>query len=168
VPDARDPEEDLQGRLHHQLTGIEVRRRPTVTRLLLNDELPDAQLVRAVGVAGYGGSDLGECLATARRIDERDLDSWFAQWTATAPRAASQEHRLAACVADCGAYDLYAAFLDRLPAPLANPRVINRRRVRLALARLLELDDRLRPRGRLISQTSEHRRMTCQRSTVCA
>jgi pimeloyl-ACP methyl ester carboxylesterase len=291
-----------------------------VTRLLLNDELLDAQLVRAVGVAGYGGSDLGECLATAVRIDERDLNSWFAQWTATAtavarlaeeetaagshtsarlaflractyhrtagvmllgaplderlvsayraqadmfaraaalmelpverieipfgagtlpgyffcaaadgrrratviltggydgtveelyfangaaalargynvlafdgpgqgrllterrqairadwenvispivdyalgrddvdgerialiglslgahlaPRAASQEHRLAACVADCGAYDLYAAFLDRLPAPLANPRVINRRRVRLALARLLE------------------------------
>ena len=41
-------------------------------------------------------------------------------------------------MADCGAYDLYAAFLDRLPAPRANPRVINRRRVRLALARLLE------------------------------
>ena len=59
-----------------------------MTRLLLNDELLDAQLVRAVGVAGYGGSDLGECLATARRIDERDLDSWFAQWTATATAVA--------------------------------------------------------------------------------
>ncbi len=40
-------------------------------RLLLKDELLDAQLVRAVGAAGYGGADLGECLATARRIDER-------------------------------------------------------------------------------------------------
>jgi len=36
-----------------------------------------------------------------------------------APRAASEEHRLAACIADCGAYDLHAAFLRRLPAPLA-------------------------------------------------
>lgn len=55
-----------------------------------------------------------------------------------APRAASGEHRLAACVADCGAFDLYAAFLDRLPGPLANPSVIARRRVRLVLARILE------------------------------
>ena len=36
-----------------------------------------------------------------------------------APRAASQEHRLAACIAHCGAFDVHAAFLDRLPGPLA-------------------------------------------------
>ena len=36
-----------------------------------------------------------------------------------APRAASEEHRLAACIADCGAFDLHAAFLRRLPPPLA-------------------------------------------------
>ena len=36
-----------------------------------------------------------------------------------APRAASVEHRLAACIADCGAFDLYAGFLARLPGPLA-------------------------------------------------
>lgn len=35
-----------------------------------------------------------------------------------APRAASAEHRLAACVADCGAFDLYEAFLSRLPDPV--------------------------------------------------
>ena len=35
-----------------------------------------------------------------------------------APRAASAEHRLAACVADCGTYDMYAGFLERLPGPL--------------------------------------------------
>lgn len=35
-----------------------------------------------------------------------------------APRAASAEHRLAACVADCGSYDMYAGFLTRLPGPL--------------------------------------------------
>jgi Alpha/beta hydrolase family len=35
-----------------------------------------------------------------------------------APRAASGEHRLAACIGDCGAFDLYAAFLARLPEPM--------------------------------------------------
>lgn len=32
-----------------------------------------------------------------------------------APRAAAAEHRLAACIGDCGSYDLYAGFLDLLP-----------------------------------------------------
>jgi pimeloyl-ACP methyl ester carboxylesterase len=291
-----------------------------VTRLLLKDDLLDAQLVRAVGAAGYGGADLGECLAVARRVDERDLGSWYEEWSATAtavarlaerevaagnresarlaflractyhrtagvmllgapldqrlvsayraqadmfaaaldlmelpverieipvgnimlpgyflcaaadgrrratviltggydgtveelyfangaaalargynvlafegpgqgrvlteqreviradwenvitpvldyalgradvdsdrialiglslgahlaPRAASVEHRLAACVADCGAFDLYDAFLARLPGPLANPNVLARRRVRAGLARILD------------------------------
>lgn len=34
------------------------------------------------------------------------------------PRAAADEHRLAACIADCGAFDLYSPFLERLPGPL--------------------------------------------------
>ena len=37
-----------------------------------------------------------------------------------APRAASVERRLAACIADCGAFDLHAAFLARMPGPLAD------------------------------------------------
>src|SRR6202042_3634582 len=56
-----------------------------------------------------------------------------------APRAASAEHRLAACVADCGAYDLYAAFLERLPGPLARPFASGRRWARKAVARLLRV-----------------------------
>ncbi|HEY3831169.1 MAG TPA: alpha/beta fold hydrolase [Acidimicrobiia bacterium] len=35
-----------------------------------------------------------------------------------APRAASAEHRLAACAADCGAYDLRASAIERIPGPL--------------------------------------------------
>ena len=40
-----------------------------------------------------------------------------------APRAASAEHRLAACIADCGSYDLFAAALRRVPVlwPEASP-----------------------------------------------
>ena len=36
-----------------------------------------------------------------------------------APRAASAEHRLAACISDSGPYDLRAASMDRIPGPLA-------------------------------------------------
>ena len=36
-----------------------------------------------------------------------------------APRAATKEHRLAACVSDCGPYDLFDAAVRRLPGPLA-------------------------------------------------
>jgi alpha-beta hydrolase superfamily lysophospholipase len=35
------------------------------------------------------------------------------------PRAASAEHRLAACIADCGAYDIFQDALTRIPKPLA-------------------------------------------------
>jgi len=55
-----------------------------------------------------------------------------------APRAASAEHRLAACIADCGAYDLYAAFLERLPGPLARPFESGRPWARKAVAKLLQ------------------------------
>lgn len=36
-----------------------------------------------------------------------------------APRAATGEHRLAACIADGGQYDLFDAVLQRMPAPVA-------------------------------------------------
>jgi pimeloyl-ACP methyl ester carboxylesterase len=37
-----------------------------------------------------------------------------------APRAASGEHRVAACIADCGSYDLFESALERIPGPLAS------------------------------------------------
>src|SRR6185369_1899560 len=36
-----------------------------------------------------------------------------------APRAASGEHRLAACIADCGSFDLFESAMATLPPPLA-------------------------------------------------
>jgi alpha-beta hydrolase superfamily lysophospholipase len=221
-----------------------------VTRIGIRDELLSAQTLRAMGSAPYGGADIGECLAAARRVTGTDLSSWHDAWTAAAmaaqdlaeqelllaqppelvqipygdtalpgyffraagdpaprasvillggydstaeelyfstgaaalargyhvlafdgpgqgaallqqglvmrpdweavitpvvddlltwpevdaakialiglslggylaPRAASAEHRIAACIADCGSYDLYAAALQRLPGPLA-------------------------------------------------
>jgi dienelactone hydrolase len=37
----------------------------------------------------------------------------------TAPRAATAEQRLAACISDCGPYDLFAATIARIPGVLA-------------------------------------------------
>jgi Alpha/beta hydrolase family len=53
---------------------------------LMADELFEAQLIRAMGYAAYGGADIGECLATASRISGSRLDQWHDQWLATATR----------------------------------------------------------------------------------
>ncbi|MCD2195397.1 alpha/beta fold hydrolase [Actinomycetospora endophytica] len=50
----------------------------------------------------------------------------------TAPRAATVEHRLAACVADSGPYDLYDAAVSRIPGALAH-QLPDGNRVALAL-----------------------------------
>src|ERR1700733_13472215 len=42
---------------------------------------------RALGASYRQGSDIGEVLATARRIIDRDADSWLNEWTATAGAA---------------------------------------------------------------------------------
>lgn len=56
-----------------------------------------------------------------------------------APRAASREHRLAALIADCGSYDLQAALLTRLPAPLAARYSAGHRGARIVLAAILKV-----------------------------
>jgi alpha-beta hydrolase superfamily lysophospholipase len=57
-----------------------------VNRLVFDDELLDAQLLRVVGAAAFGGSDIGECLAAARQVHGLDLDSWHDAWLALAVR----------------------------------------------------------------------------------
>ncbi len=42
------------------------------------------ELQRTMGQGAYGGAELGECLATARRIKEGDYDSWHDEWFDTA------------------------------------------------------------------------------------
>jgi hypothetical protein len=56
-----------------------------VTHLAVKDDLLDAQTLRTVGVAPYGGADVGECVATAARVNGTDLTSWHDAWTSTAP-----------------------------------------------------------------------------------
>jgi alpha-beta hydrolase superfamily lysophospholipase len=62
-------------------------------RLVLKDPLLDFQVLRAAGSAPYGGSDLGECIATARRIKPGDLGSWHDGWVRTAEETARLAER---------------------------------------------------------------------------
>ncbi|HEY7124735.1 MAG TPA: alpha/beta hydrolase [Ktedonobacterales bacterium] len=63
-----------------------------------------------------------------------------------APRAATGEHRLAACIADCGPYDLFASSMERIPPFLARPFLSGNR---LAVAALRQILRRIlkRPSG---------------------
>jgi hypothetical protein len=66
-----------------------------LTRVALKDELLDAQLLRVVGASLYGGSDVGECVAAARRVRGTDLDSWHSEWSAVAKSVATLAQRAA-------------------------------------------------------------------------
>lgn len=44
------------------------------------------QLLRIIGQTYYGGADIGECLSTAYRIREGDIESWYNEWLRTANR----------------------------------------------------------------------------------
>lgn len=52
------------------------------------------QLLRIIGQAYYRGADMGECLSTAYRIRERDIESWYNEWLRTA-------NRVYECAEDC-------------------------------------------------------------------
>jgi hypothetical protein len=63
---------------------------------LMKDELFEAQLLRAMGYAPYGGADAGECLVVAGQITGTSLDSWHDAWMATAERLYGQAEASAA------------------------------------------------------------------------
>jgi pimeloyl-ACP methyl ester carboxylesterase len=44
------------------------------------------QLLRIIGQTYYGGADIGECLSTAYRIKDGDIESWYNEWLRTANR----------------------------------------------------------------------------------
>jgi pimeloyl-ACP methyl ester carboxylesterase len=49
-------------------------------KILFKDDLFDAQLLRALNAAYYGGADIGECITTARTITEGSAESWYRAW----------------------------------------------------------------------------------------
>jgi dienelactone hydrolase len=56
-------------------------------KVVFDDAEFDGQLQRATSKAYERCSDIGECLATAQRIQQGDYDSWYDQWWATAEKA---------------------------------------------------------------------------------
>ena len=55
-------------------------------KLHFNDPTFSFELLRAAGYGLYGGSDIGEVLATATQIHEGDFESWYVVWQRTAAR----------------------------------------------------------------------------------
>jgi alpha-beta hydrolase superfamily lysophospholipase len=53
----------------------------------VTDEFFDGQALRAAAAASFGGADIGECQAIARRVRRNDLDSWYTEWSAAAEQA---------------------------------------------------------------------------------
>jgi pimeloyl-ACP methyl ester carboxylesterase len=60
-------------------------------KILFQNPTFSFELLRMLGEATSGGSDINECLLTASRITEGDVESWHREWNATAERI----HRIA-------------------------------------------------------------------------
>lgn len=56
-------------------------------QLMFHDDPPFwFETLRNLGLAAYGGSDVGEVIATAARVTPGDYDSWHDAWLSTAER----------------------------------------------------------------------------------
>jgi pimeloyl-ACP methyl ester carboxylesterase len=57
---------------------------------LFRDHETDWLFKRSLEYAGIGCAEIGECLAAARKIDERDAETWIRAWAALASRVEAQ------------------------------------------------------------------------------
>ncbi|WP_375000905.1 alpha/beta hydrolase family protein [Aeromicrobium sp. CTD01-1L150] len=55
-------------------------------RVVFEDQAFSFELLRTLGHTYARAADVGECLATAQRIQEGDFESWYAEWRSTAER----------------------------------------------------------------------------------
>lgn len=53
----------------------------------VSDEFFDGQTLRAASASLFGGADVLECIAIARRVQKDDLDSWYSEWNTAAQRS---------------------------------------------------------------------------------
>src|SRR5574338_466082 len=58
-------------------------------KLHFTDKTFSCELLRAASYGLYGGSEIGEVLATAKQIRQGDFESWYQAWHKTAARAES-------------------------------------------------------------------------------
>jgi pimeloyl-ACP methyl ester carboxylesterase len=64
-------------------------------KLLFSDPSFSFELIRTMGHAPYRGADIGECLVTAERIVDGDVESWYREWMKTARRVHAEAERAA-------------------------------------------------------------------------
>ena len=54
---------------------------------VFHDRVFATELLRTIGYTADDGADIDECLATAARIADGDVEGWYAEWRKTADRA---------------------------------------------------------------------------------
>src|SRR6266851_3675518 len=133
-------------------------------KLTFKDQAFSFELLRAVGYAPYGGADLGECLATAERIKEGDLESWHTEWLRTAERiqaiaeeALAKQHAISAREAFLRASNYYRTAEFFLHTDPTDPRVAATCRASRACSRRPSSRSRSRSRTRPCPRTSTSR-----------
>ncbi|HEX4112962.1 MAG TPA: alpha/beta fold hydrolase [Stellaceae bacterium] len=99
--------------------------------MLFRDELFEAQWLRTAGHAGAGGAEIGECLAVARAIRERDTASWYIAWhglaehvLAEAETSKAAGHRVSARGAYLRAANYFRAAYTFLFGAPVDPRLV--------------------------------------------
>ncbi|MDH7597981.1 MAG: alpha/beta fold hydrolase [Methanothrix sp.] len=56
------------------------------SRSIFQDKAFNFEFLRAIGYTAGGGADINECLDTAFRIRDGDVESWYSEWNKTAAR----------------------------------------------------------------------------------
>ena len=100
-------------------------------KIYFKDPQYSFQLLRVLGAAPYGGSDIGECLMTAYPIKEGDNESWYTEWFSTARRLEdaadrymSQGHKVSAREAYFRASNYYRTAEFFLRQKTNDPRIL--------------------------------------------
>jgi len=70
----------------------EVRKSAITTKFFKTPEF-DYQFIRALGLHYHGGASLGECLNTAKWIEDEDVVSWVEEWEKTAQLVESEAEK---------------------------------------------------------------------------
>ncbi len=101
-----------------------------VARIAYRNPYYDGQLVRTLAAARVGSADLGEAMATARRVGRLDGDRWHRAWSETAAaavrageQARGRGQRLSACRAFLRASEYYRQAYYFIRSDLADSRL---------------------------------------------
>ncbi len=103
----------------------------SMTGAVFQDPGFNFQFLRTIGYASSGGADINECLDTAYRIKNADIESWYQEWNKTASRLENtadeflaQDHNVSAREAYLRASNYYRNAGFYLDINSEDPRII--------------------------------------------